>query len=76
MFRRKAYLHWYIGEGMDELEFSEADKNLTDLISEYQRYQVIIQLGNFPLFKIIIKRPYSIINNILRAEKLKVAGAV
>ncbi len=40
MFRRKAYLHWYIGEGMDEGEFSEADSNLTDLISEYQRYQV------------------------------------
>merc|ERR1711937_615858 len=27
MFRRKAFLHWYTGEGMD------------DLVSEYQQYQ-------------------------------------
>lgn len=28
MFRRKAFLHWYTGEGMDEMEFSEAESNL------------------------------------------------
>ncbi|KAI5150929.1 tubulin beta [Enteropsectra breve] len=39
MFRRKAFLHWYTGEGMDELEFSEAESNLNDLLSEYQQYQ-------------------------------------
>lgn len=41
MFRRKAFLHWYIGEGMDEMEFSEAESNVNDLISEFQQYQVI-----------------------------------
>merc|ERR1711994_183064 len=25
MYRRKAFLHWYKGEGMDEMEFQEAD---------------------------------------------------
>lgn len=39
MFRRKAFLHWYTGEGMDEMEFSEAESNMQDLISEYQQYQ-------------------------------------
>ena len=39
MFRRKAFLHWYTGEGMDEMEFTEAEANLNDLISEYQQYQ-------------------------------------
>ncbi|XP_062557276.1 tubulin beta chain-like [Armigeres subalbatus] len=39
MFRRKAFLHWYTGEGMDEMEFSEAESNMNDLISEYQQYQ-------------------------------------
>ncbi|KAM3878158.1 tubulin beta-1 chain [Diretmus argenteus] len=39
MFRRKAFLHWYTGEGMDELEFTEAEGNLNDLVSEYQQYQ-------------------------------------
>merc|ERR1711976_894282 len=27
MFRRKAFLHWYTGEGMDEMEFTEAESN-------------------------------------------------
>jgi len=39
MFRRKAFLHWYTGEGMDELEFTEAESNMNDLVSEYQQYQ-------------------------------------
>jgi len=39
MFRRKAFLHWYTGEGMDEMEFTEAESNMHDLINEYQQYQ-------------------------------------
>ncbi|KAG7664255.1 beta-tubulin [[Candida] subhashii] len=39
MFRRKAFLHWYTSEGMDEMEFSEAESNMNDLVSEYQQYQ-------------------------------------
>jgi hypothetical protein len=40
MFRRKAFLHWYTGEGMDEMEFTEAEANMNDLVAEYQQYQV------------------------------------
>eukprot|EP00490_Sorites_sp_Unknown_P029545 CAMPEP_0114696540 /NCGR_PEP_ID=MMETSP0191-20121206/72682_1 /TAXON_ID=126664 /ORGANISM="Sorites sp." /LENGTH=134 /DNA_ID=CAMNT_0001994329 /DNA_START=213 /DNA_END=617 /DNA_ORIENTATION=- len=39
MYKRKAFLHWYKGEGMDEMEFQEADKNQRDLITEYQDKQ-------------------------------------
>lgn len=39
MFMRKAFLHWYTAEGMDELELSEAEENVHQLISEYQRCQ-------------------------------------
>ncbi|KAM4835673.1 tubulin beta-2B chain-like isoform 2-T2 [Thomomys bottae] len=39
MFRRKAFLHWYTGEGMDEMEFTEAESNINDLVSEYQQCQ-------------------------------------
>jgi len=39
MFKRKAFLHWYTGEGMDEMEFTEAESNMHDLLSEYQQYQ-------------------------------------
>nr|XP_027200440.1 tubulin beta-4 chain-like [Dermatophagoides pteronyssinus] len=39
MFKRKAFLHWFIGEGMEELEFTEAESNMADLIAEYEQYQ-------------------------------------
>jgi tubulin beta len=39
MFRRQVFLHWYTGEGRDEMEFTEAESNLNDLVSEYQQYQ-------------------------------------
>jgi tubulin beta len=41
MFSRKAYLHWYTGEGMEEMEFTEAQSNMEDLVSEYQQYQEV-----------------------------------
>lgn len=46
MFRRKAFLHWYTGEGMDEMEFTEAESNMHDLVSEYQQYQEAKNDGN------------------------------
>ncbi|XP_015171777.1 PREDICTED: tubulin beta chain-like [Polistes dominula] len=39
MFQKKAYLHWYTDEGMDLSEFSDAQNNVYDIVSEYQRYQ-------------------------------------
>ncbi|XP_012922348.1 tubulin beta chain-like [Heterocephalus glaber] len=39
MFRRKAFLHWYTGKGMDEMEFTQAESNMNDLVSKYQQYQ-------------------------------------
>lgn len=49
MFRRKAFLHWYTGEGMDEMEFTEAESNMNDLVSEYQQYQVRLLIGQWTL---------------------------
>ena len=39
MMKRKAFLHLYTCEGMDEMEFLEAESNINDLTSEYQQYQ-------------------------------------
>lgn len=39
MFKRKTFLHWYIGEEMDEMEFTEVENNMNDLVAEYQQYQ-------------------------------------
>merc|ERR1719152_444161 len=33
------FLQWYTGEGMDEMEFTEVESNMNDLVSEYQQYQ-------------------------------------
>ncbi|XP_006839366.1 PREDICTED: tubulin beta-1 chain [Chrysochloris asiatica] len=39
MFRRRAFVHWYTSEGMDVSEFGEAERNVHDLVSEYQQFQ-------------------------------------
>lgn len=33
---KKAFLHHYTSAGMDEMEFTEADSNVYDIIEEYQ----------------------------------------
>lgn len=35
MFEKKAFVHWFTGEGMDELEFSIARDNVIDVKEEY-----------------------------------------
>ncbi|MFS7982214.1 putative tubulin [Helianthus anomalus] len=39
MFRCEAFLRWCTGEGMDEMEFTEAESNMNDYVAEYQEYQ-------------------------------------
>jgi len=39
LFVRKAFLHWYTAEGMDDMEFTEAESNMNDLVSEYHQYE-------------------------------------
>lgn len=38
MYYYRSFLHRWTGEGMDELELTEAEVNLTELVSEYQQY--------------------------------------
>ncbi|KDQ25014.1 hypothetical protein PLEOSDRAFT_160953 [Pleurotus ostreatus PC15] len=40
MYKRGAFLHWYTGEGMDTMEFTEAESNVQDLIAEYQQASI------------------------------------
>lgn len=46
LYKRKAFLHSYKAEGMDEMEFQEADKNVRDLITEYQDKQDAVYDGD------------------------------
>merc|ERR1712183_587778 len=63
MFRRKAFLHWYTGEGMDPLEFTEAESNMNDLVNEYLQYQEAsteeVMKMIAPNMKVIIKTRFS-----------------
>ncbi|KAK2084595.1 hypothetical protein P7K49_037628 [Saguinus oedipus] len=47
MFRRKAFLPWFTGEGVDEMEFTEAERNMKDLVSEYQQDATTDEQGGF-----------------------------
>ena len=35
MFRRKAFIHHFTSCGMDEMEFTEVESGLNDLVSEF-----------------------------------------
>ena len=39
VIRNSRYICLFVGEGMDEMEFTEAESNMNDLVSEYQQYQ-------------------------------------
>lgn len=41
MYKKKAFLHSYTNEGMDEMEFTEAESNMVDLVHEYQQFQEV-----------------------------------
>jgi tubulin beta len=34
MYARRAFIHWYVKEGLETVEFDEADSNMTDPIQE------------------------------------------
>jgi tubulin alpha len=36
IYAKRAFVHWFVGEGMEEGEFSECRMNLEELFKEYQ----------------------------------------
>ncbi len=38
MFKRRAFVHWYRDEGMEEMEFMECEQKCCDLGMNYEIY--------------------------------------
>ena len=46
LYRRKAFLHWYKGEGMEEYQFVEAQEYMTSVIQAYQDEEKLFNNGS------------------------------
>ena len=36
MYAKRAFVHWYVAEGVEEVQFSEAQENITTIIQDYK----------------------------------------